>query len=138
MLCRDSRCSRCTISGGGGVITVTRVEVCEINPRMSVQVALTVIAPGAAPPVSKVAELPLPEIVPALAVQLATEVETPSGLEQFADRFTVPPASTAVGFAEIEMIGGFLGGNGLTVKFAKQLASLFFFSLGSLTFTLTA
>jgi hypothetical protein len=100
----------------------TRVEACDLNPRVSVHVASTVIVPVATPAVFNVAELPLPEMVPELALQLATEVETPSGLEQLAERFTVPPAGRLVGLAEIDMAGGFLGGNGLTVKLAEQLA----------------
>lgn len=79
------------------------------------QVALTVTAPGGIPAVLRVAELPLPEIVPAVEVQLATETGTPSGLVQEADRLTVPPATRLVGLADNDMVGGFLGGNGFTV-----------------------
>ncbi len=70
---------------------MTWVEACPVKPRESVQVALTVTGPAEAPSVLRVAELPLPEIVPPLEVQLATETGTPSGLVQFADKFTLPP-----------------------------------------------
>jgi hypothetical protein len=83
--------------------------------------------------VLRVAEVPVPETVPPLAVQDATVTGTPSGLVQFADRFTVPPAGRLVGLAESETVGGFFGGKGFTVKLAVQLASLFFFSRASVT-----
>jgi len=101
------------------------------------QEAPTVIAPGDAPVAASVAEAPLPEIVPPLDVQLATVTGTPSGLVQLADKFTVPPTSTLVGLAEMETVGGFFGGNGFTVKLAEQVASLFFFSLASVTRAVT-
>src|SRR5580704_1855342 len=142
MLCNASRASSRTISGlgaggGGGFSTVTSVEACAVRPRVSVQVAPTVMEPGDAPAVLSVAEPPPPETVPPLAVQLATETETLSGLVQLADKFTVPPACRLVGLAEIDIVGGFLGGNGFTVKLAEQLASLFFFSLVSVTWAVT-
>jgi hypothetical protein len=96
-----------------------------------------VIEPGDAPVVFSVAELPLPETVPPLAVQLATETATPSGLVQLADKFTVPPACRLVGVAEMDIEGGFFGGSGFTVKFAEQLATLLFFSLASVTWAVT-
>jgi len=96
-----------------------------------------VIEPGDVPVVFSVAELPLPETVPPLAVQLPTETPTLSGLLQLADKFTVPPAYRLVGLAEIEMVGGFLGGSGFTVKFAEQLATLLFFSLASVARAVT-
>jgi hypothetical protein len=65
--------------------------------------------------VFKVAELPLPETVPALAVQPPTETGTLSGLVQLADRFEVPPACTVDGLAERDTVGGFFGGNAFTV-----------------------
>src|ERR1035437_3251902 len=137
MLCKASRASSRTISGltgcGGGFWIVTCVEACPLRPRESVQVALTVNGPAGTPAVLKVAELPLPEIVPPVEVQLATEMGTPSGLVQEADRLTLPPATRLVGLADNDMVGGFFGGNGFTVYFAEQLASLFFFLLGSVT-----
>ena len=83
--------STLSTGGGGGFSSVTWVDACPVRPRESVQVAFTVTGPGGTPVVFRVAELPLPEIVPALEVQLATETGTPSGLVQLADRFTVPP-----------------------------------------------
>src|SRR5258708_13052520 len=50
--------------GGGGFSTITCVEPCAVRPRVSVAVAFTVIAPGAAPGVFKVARLSLPLLVP--------------------------------------------------------------------------
>ena len=63
----------------------------------------------------KVAELPLPETFPPVAVQLATDTGTPSGLVQAAVRVTLPPGGTLVGLADNDMVGGFFGGNGFTV-----------------------
>jgi multisubunit Na+/H+ antiporter MnhE subunit len=74
-----------------------------------------VTVPGAAPAVLRVAELPLPETLPPVAVQFATEIGTPSGLVQLAVKVTVPPGVTLVGFADNDMVGGFFGGNGFTV-----------------------
>jgi hypothetical protein len=65
--------------------------------------------------VVKVAELPLPETLPPVAVQFATEVGTPSGLVQEAVRVTLPPGATVEGFADKDMVGGFFGGSGFTV-----------------------
>src|SRR5579863_3539810 len=137
MLCNDRRASSRTTSaltgGGGGFSNVTCVEACPVSPRESVQVAVTVTGPAGAPPVLRVAELPLPETVPAEEVQLATETGTPSGLVQEADRFTLPPVTRSVGLADNDMVGGFFGGNGFTVKLAVQLASLFLVDFGSVT-----
>src|ERR1035438_3541349 len=142
MLLRARRASTTLISGlggggGGGGSTSTSVEAGAFTPRESVQVALTAIAPGNAPAVLTVAEPPVPETVPPLAVQLATETGTPSGLVQLADKFTVPPDCRLAGLAEREMVGGFFGGSGFTMKLAEQLASLFFFSLASVTRAVT-
>jgi len=52
---------------------------------------------------------------PAVEVQFATDTGTPSGLEQFADRLTVPPGTNWAGSAEMETDGGFFGGSGLIV-----------------------
>src|SRR5271169_1307107 len=123
--------------GGGGFSTITSVEARAVSPRVAVQVALTETEPGDTPVVLSVAELPLPERVPLPVVQLATETATLSGLVQLADKFTVPPACRLVGLAEIDMVGGFFGGGGFTMKFAEQVASLFFFSLASVTRTVT-
>jgi hypothetical protein len=101
--------------GGGGFSMVTCVEPWAVRPRESVQVAPTVTLPGATLEVFNVAEVPLPETFPLLAVQFATETGTLSGLVQVAERLTVPPAWRLVGLAETEMLGGFLGGNGLMV-----------------------
>jgi hypothetical protein len=108
-----------------------------VKPRESVQVAPTLIVPGDAPVVFSVAELPLPETFPALAVQFETETGTPSGLVQLHVTVTVDPACTLDGLAEQLMLGGFFGGRGFTVKLAEQLASLFFFSLASVTWAVT-
>jgi hypothetical protein len=80
-----------------------------------VHVALTVMVPGAAPPVERVAVLPLPETVPLLAVQPDTVTGTPSGLVQLQVTVTLAPACTLDGLAEQLMVGGFFGGNGLMV-----------------------
>jgi hypothetical protein len=74
-----------------------------------------VTGPGGKPAVLRVAELPLPETVPALEVQFATETGTPSGLVQLADTFTLPPGTRLDGLAESDTDGGFFGGNGFTV-----------------------
>jgi hypothetical protein len=74
-----------------------------------------VTEPGAAPAVFRVADEPLPETAPLLAVQVATDTGTLSGLVQLADKLTVPPTGTLVGLAEIEIVGGFFGGSGLIV-----------------------
>src|SRR5580698_1337449 len=119
MLCSDSRASSRTISGltcgGGGFSSVTCVEAWPLSPRESVQVAVTVTGPAAAPAVLRVAELPPPETAPPVDVQLATVTGTPSGLVQEADRFTLPPMTRSVGLADSDMVGGFFGGNGFTV-----------------------
>jgi hypothetical protein len=85
------------------------------SPRESVQVAPTVTGPEATPAVLRVAELPLPETVPPVEVQLATETGTPSGLVQEAVKLTGLPATTLAGLADSETVGGFFGGSGLIV-----------------------
>jgi len=122
--------------GGGGFSTVTWVEVVAVKPRESVQVALTVMAPAGAPVVSRVAELPVPETVPADAVQPPTVTGTLSGLVQVQERLEDVPACTVVGFAVQDIVGAFFGGS-FTVKFAVQLASPPFFILGSLMCAVT-
>jgi hypothetical protein len=74
---------------------------------------------------------------PELAVQFATVTGTPSGLLQLQFTVTLAPDCTLVGLAEQLMVGGFFGGSGFTVKLAEQLASLFFFSLASVTWAVT-
>src|SRR5579859_620513 len=119
MLCKARRVSSAFTSGftggGGGFSIVTWVEAWPVKPRESVQVAPIVTGPGGSPAVLSVAELPLPETVPALEVQFATETGTPSWLVQFAVTFTLPPGTRSVGLAERDMVGGFLGGRGFTV-----------------------
>jgi hypothetical protein len=53
-----------------------------VNPRESVQVALIVIGPEEAPLVLSVPVLPLPEMLPPLAVHPPTVTGTLSGLVQ--------------------------------------------------------
>src|SRR5512146_2533524 len=136
MLCNASLVSSSLTSGeGGGVSTATSAEAVLVRPRESLQVAPTVICPGEAPVVFNVAVLPLPETVPALAVQLETLTCMLSGLLQSQLMLTVPPAGTEAGLAEQLMVGGFLGGS-LTVKLAEQVASLLCFAFGSVTVAL--
>ena len=97
MLCRASRASSlCTSAdgcgGGGGVSIATCVDAEDERFRESEQLAFTVMLPGGAPVVLSVAELPLPEMVPPLAVQLATLTGTLSGLVQEAVSETGAPA----------------------------------------------
>src|SRR5450631_2531595 len=113
MLCNASRAS--SFVSTGGFSSVTCVEACPVRPRESVQVAVTVTGPAGAPAVLRVAVLPLPETVPAVDVQLATETGTLSGLVQLADRLTLPPVTRSEGFADNDMVGGFFGGSGLIV-----------------------
>jgi hypothetical protein len=69
--------------GGGGGFQPSPCSLLEaVNPRESVQVALTVMDPGEAPVVVSVAELPLPEMLPPLAVHPPTVTGTLSGLVQ--------------------------------------------------------
>jgi hypothetical protein len=95
-----------------------------------VQVALTVIEPAGAPVVLSVAALPLPEMLPLLADHPPTVTGTLSGLVQVHVILEFSPAWSVAGFAEHDMVGGFFGGS-FTVKFAVQVASPFFFILGS-------
>jgi len=90
------------------------------------------MTPGDAPVVFKVPTLPLPETLPPLAVQPETVTGTPSGLVQLQVIVAVPPVCKLVGLAEQLIVGGFLGGS-FTVKFEEQVASPFFFILGSVT-----
>ena len=71
-----------------------------MRPRESVQVALTVIEPAGAPVVFRVAVLPSPESVPAVAFQPATVTGTPSGLLQVQVTVAGLPVCTLAGFAE--------------------------------------
>jgi hypothetical protein len=115
---------------------VTELEDDAVKPRESVHVALTVTVPAGAPVVLRVAEFPLPERLPPLAVQPPTVTGTLSGLVQVQVMVAGDPVRTLVGLAEQEICGGFLGGS-FTVKFEVQLASLFFFALGSVTCAVT-
>src|ERR1700690_2593232 len=113
MLCRASRASSAlSTGGGGGVSMLICVVLWAVRPRESVQVAFTVIGPGGSPAVLKVAEVPLPETVPADVVQFATDTGTLSGLLQIAERLTLPPATRLVGLADNDIVGGFFGGSG--------------------------
>jgi hypothetical protein len=70
-------------AAGGGFSTITCVVAGgDFRPRESVQVALTVIGPADAPVVLSVAVLPLPEMLPLLAVQSPTVTGTLLGLVQ--------------------------------------------------------
>src|ERR1700733_2706162 len=135
----------------GGFSTMISVEAWALSPRESVQVTLTAIAPGGTPAVFSAAESPVPETVPPLAVQPATEAGTPSGLVHLADKFTLAPTGTLIALAKIDMVGRFLGGSGsrdrvgrflggggFMVKLAEQLARLFSFSSASVTLAVTA
>ena len=110
------------------MFSVTVLEVEAVKPRESVQVAFTVTGPAEAPVVVSVAELPLAEMLPPLEVQPATVTGALSGLVQVQVMVAGVPASTVAGLAEQEICGGF---SGFTVKFEVQLASPFFFTLGS-------
>jgi hypothetical protein len=107
-----------------------------VKPRESVQVAPIVMGPAEAPVVLRVAELPLPEMLPALAVHPPTVTGTLSGLVQVQLMVALLPAWSDDGLAEQEICGGFLGGS-FTVKFAVQLAVPFIFALGSVTVAVT-
>src|SRR5678815_3354239 len=78
--------------GGGGTSTLTCVEPAAVSPRESVQVAFTVMGPAGAPSVFKVAVLPSPDNVPAVAFQPATVTGTPSGLEHVQEMVAGLPA----------------------------------------------
>ena len=86
--------------------------------------------------VLRVAELPLPEMLPPVAVHPPTVTGTLSGLVQVHEIVEEAPACTLVGLAEQETCGGFFGGS-FTVKFEVQLASLFFLAFGSPTRAVT-
>ena len=94
---------------------VTCVDACPVRLRESVHVAVTVTGPGGKSAVFRVAVLPDPVTVPEVEVQFATETGTPSGLVQFAVKLTVPPGVSSLGVADIDIVGGFLGGSGFTV-----------------------
>jgi hypothetical protein len=117
--------------GGGGLLTVTVLVLEAVKPRESVQVALIVIGPGEAPVVFRVPELPLPEMLPPVEVQLPTVTVALSGLVHVQVIVADPPASTVAALAEQDICGGF---SGFTVKFEEQLASPPFFFFGSDTF----
>ena len=112
---------------------LTWVEACAFRPRESVQVAVTVTVPAASPAVLRVAEFPLPDTVPCVEVQFATDTGTLSGLVQSADTFTAPPGVNSVGLADKLIVGGFFGGSGFTVYVAEHEASFALLALGSVT-----
>src|ERR1051326_1898472 len=138
MLCPNASLASNSLftGGGGGFVTVTSVEAFVLKLRESEQDALTVIVPAGAPAVFSLAELPLPETLPPVAVQLETVTGTLSGLVQVAVRLEGVPTCTEVGLDASDMVGGFFGGS-LTVKLALQLASPFFFCFGSVTCAVT-
>src|SRR5215469_8093590 len=113
---------------------VTEVLAGVFRPRGSLQLAFTVIVPGDAPLVFRVAVLSSPVMVPAVAGSLPTLTGTLSGLVQVQVTVTVAPACTLAGLDEQETVGGFFGGS-FTVKFAEALAELLFLALGSVIFT---
>src|SRR5215469_2025145 len=123
-----SRASSSLFSGGAA--TVTWAELDPVKPRASLQVAFTVMVPGAAPVVFKVAVLPVPEMVPPLAFQPPTFTWTLSGLLHSQVTVADWPAGTEAGLTEQLMVGGFFGGS-FTVKVWVQVASLLFFARGS-------
>jgi len=120
--------------GGGGFSTATSVIAGVLRPRWSLQLAFTVILPGAAPVVFSVAVLPLPEIVPLLALKVPTVTGTLSGLVQVQLTATFAPACTLVGEAVQDIVGGFFGSS-FTRNVLEAEAMLFFFAFGSVTLT---
>jgi hypothetical protein len=118
--------------GGGGFSTDTEVDEDAVKPRESVHVALVVMVPGEAPVVFRVAVLPLPEMVPPLAVQPPTVTGTLSGLVQVQVIVAEVPGCRVVGLTEQENCGGFFGGS-FTLKLAVQLAVPFFLTFESVT-----
>jgi hypothetical protein len=89
-----------------------------------------VMGPDEAPVVFRVAEFPLPEILPPLEVHPPTVTGTLSGLVQAQVMMDEVPAWTVDGLAEQEICGGSFGGS-FTAKVAMQLASPPFLILGS-------
>jgi hypothetical protein len=116
--------------GGGGFSTVTKLVVEAVKPRESVQVAPIVMGPDEAPVVFRVAEFPLPEMLPPLEVHPPIVTGTLSGLVQVQLMVDEVPAWTIDGLAEHEICGGFFGGS-FTINVAMQLASPPFLTLGS-------
>src|SRR5260370_40450857 len=94
--------------GGGGISTVTIALAEVLSPRVSVQTALTVTVAGLGPVLS-VAVFPLPEMVPSLAVPLATATGTESGLVHVQETLTVAPAGTVDEPAENVIVVWFFG-----------------------------
>jgi hypothetical protein len=94
MLCKASRPSSRLTSGetGGGFSTITMAVAGVLRPRVSLQVAPTVMDPEEAPEVSRAAVLPLPEMLPPLAVHWPTVNEALSGLVQVQSMVDVMPA----------------------------------------------
>src|SRR6266404_2528739 len=100
-----------------GTSTFTLALPVAVNPRSSVQVALTETGPACRPAVSRVALPSVPETLPAEATQLAMLTLRPSGLEQVQETVDGLPAVTVVGLAVQEICGGFFGCS-FTLKFA--------------------
>src|SRR5690242_18361736 len=106
MLCRASLASNsCTCGDGGGASMVSWVVAELLMPRESLQVAVTVIGPADAPLVFKLAVLPAPVTVPAVAFHPDTLTCMLSGLLQSQLMLAVPPACTDAGLAEQLMVG---------------------------------
>lgn len=84
MLCRARLASNRTDSdkGGGGFFTATWALACVFRPRVSLQVAVTVMGPAEVPDVSRVAVLPPPDTLPPLEVQPPIVTGALSGLVQ--------------------------------------------------------
>src|SRR5208283_528942 len=78
--------------GGGGFSTVTVLVVEAVKPRESVQVVPILIGPDEAPVVFRVAEFPLPEMLPPLDVHPPTVTGTLSGLVQVQEMVDEVPA----------------------------------------------
>ena len=123
MLCRTSLASSFWNSAetGDRFSTITWAMACVFNPRGSLQIAVTLMVPAAAPEVFSAAVLPLPETAPSLAVQPLTVTGRLSGLAQAQLMMEGEPAGTAAGFDEHDIEGGFFGAS-FTVKLALQVA----------------
>src|SRR5262249_62202321 len=105
--------------GGGGVLTLTRVEPLARHPPAS-EVAVTVtsiVEPGAAPVVSSTAVRPLPLTVPAVALHSYRTAPKPRPpVTPVVERLIFSPASAAVGAACPARVGpaqAGCGGGGL-------------------------
>src|SRR5260370_36761540 len=95
--------------GGGGISTVTIALAEVLSPRVSVQTALTVTVAGVGPVLS-VAVFPLPEMLPSLAVPLATVTGTEAALGHAPETLTVAPPGTVDALREQLILSGLFGG----------------------------